>query len=181
MFRYLLMSTKVLLVLKKYKRVDQRGSTPTPRRKRQWWKNKKTEYEQRKRKSNKAVAQQVQNLTKELTDRKQQLVDSEESKAQLETKLSKLEEVLSGVQHKLNEEIRLDISAGSKAAVKKAVAEERKRLQAQTMASVAETENLKEENQGEQGYQFRIKRKCSNNENRLRKQNKQSTTADEAP
>jgi hypothetical protein len=99
----------------------------------------------------------------------------------LENKLSKLKVVLSGVQHKLNEEIRLGISAGSKAAVKKAVAEERKRLQAQTMASVAETENLKEENQGEQGYQFRIKRKCSNNENRLRKQNKQSTTADEAP
>ena len=54
--------------------------------------------------------------------------------------------------------------------VKKAAAEERKGLQAQITASVAETENLKEENQGEQGYRFTIRRKCRNNESRLRKQ-----------
>ena len=64
----------------------------------------------------------------------------------MENKLSELKEVLSGVQHRLNEEIRLGTSAGSKAAVKKAVAGERKKLRAQIMASAAETENLKEEN-----------------------------------
>jgi hypothetical protein len=46
----------------------------------------------------------------------------------------------------LNTEIHLGTSADSKAAVRKAVAEERKRLQAQIMASVAETEKLKDDN-----------------------------------
>jgi chaperonin cofactor prefoldin len=66
-----------------------------------------------------AAAQQVQDLTKELADCKKQLVDSEASKAQLENKLSEPKEVLSGVQHRLNEDIRLGTSAGSKTAVKK--------------------------------------------------------------
>ena len=64
----------------------------------------------------------------------------------MENKLSELKEVLSEVQHRLNEEICLGTSAGSKAAVKQSVAGERKKLRAQIMASVAETENLKEEN-----------------------------------
>jgi hypothetical protein len=66
-----------------------------------------------------------------------------------------------------------------KVVVKKTVDEERKRLQAQIMASVAETETLKEENQGEQGHHCRIRRKCRNNENRLRKPKR--TPATEAP
>ena len=76
-------------------------------------------YEQRKRKSNGDVAQMSQNLTKELADCKQQLVDSEASKAQLENKLSKLKRVLFGAQHKMNEEICVGISTRTKAAVKK--------------------------------------------------------------
>ena len=110
MFRYFLPSTKVLLVLKKYKRVDQRGSTSTPRRKQKHVENKKEITRVRRAQKNierEAAAQQVQDLTKELADCKKQLVDSEASKAQLENKLSELKQVLSEVQHKPNEEIRL--------------------------------------------------------------------------
>ena len=39
-------------------------------------------------------------------------------------------------------------------------------MQAQTTASVPEAENLKDENQGEQGYHSRIRSKCRNNESR---------------
>jgi hypothetical protein len=55
-------------------------------------KKQKREYKQCKRKSNKAVAQKSRDLTRELADCKQQLVNSEASKAQLENELSKLKD-----------------------------------------------------------------------------------------
>ena len=74
MFQCFLASTKVFLVLKKYKRVDQIGSTPTPGESESGGKIKK-KIRTAQKKSNKVVAEQVQNLTKELAGCKQELVD----------------------------------------------------------------------------------------------------------